>query len=93
MKLELRKLSDIKPCPGNPRQNDAAADAVATSIREFGFRRPIVVGSPDAIAWPTLPTCAPCRVLLPALAKGPKVASGPTRADVASPFTTLAPGR
>ena len=43
MKIELRKLSDIKPYPGNPRQNDAAVDAVAASIKEFGFRQPIVV--------------------------------------------------
>jgi DNA modification methylase len=43
MKIELRKLSDIKPYPGNPRDNDAAVDAVAKSIQEFGFRQPIVV--------------------------------------------------
>jgi hypothetical protein len=43
MKIELRKLSDIKPYPGNPRLNDAAVDAVARSIKEFGFRQPIVV--------------------------------------------------
>jgi ParB/RepB/Spo0J family partition protein len=43
MKIELRKLSEIKPYPGNPRNNDDAVDAVAQSIREFGFRQPIVV--------------------------------------------------
>ena len=43
MKIELWKLSDIKPYPGNPRVNDDAVDAVAASIREFGFRQPIVV--------------------------------------------------
>ncbi|HEV2969191.1 MAG TPA: ParB N-terminal domain-containing protein [Pirellulales bacterium] len=43
MKIELRKLSDIKPYPQNPRVNDAAVDAVAASIREFGFQQPIVV--------------------------------------------------
>jgi ParB/Sulfiredoxin domain len=43
MKIELWKLSDIKPYPCNPRLNDAAVDAVAASIREFGFRQPIVV--------------------------------------------------
>jgi len=43
MKIEQWKLSDIKPYPGNPRQNDAAVDAVAASIKEFGFRQPIVV--------------------------------------------------
>jgi DNA modification methylase len=43
MKIELRKLSDIKPYPGNPRLNDDAVAQVAASIREFGFRQPIVV--------------------------------------------------
>ena len=38
MKIELRKLSDIKPYPQNPRVNDDAVDAVAASIREFGWR-------------------------------------------------------
>ncbi|MGD0900936.1 MAG: DNA modification methylase [Thermoguttaceae bacterium] len=49
MKIELRKLSDIKPYPGNPRQNEAAVDAVAASIREFGFRQPIVVDTEGVI--------------------------------------------
>ena len=39
MKIELRKLSDSKPYPGNPRQNDAAVDAVAESTRQFGLGR------------------------------------------------------
>ena len=43
MKIELRKLSAIRPYPGNPRLNDHAVAAVAASIREFGFRQPIVV--------------------------------------------------
>ena len=43
MKIELRKLSDIKPYPQNPRVNDDAVGAVAASIREYGFRQPIVV--------------------------------------------------
>src|SRR4030066_335644 len=49
MKIELRKLSEIKPYPGNPRQNDAAVDAVAASIREFGWRAPIVVATDGGI--------------------------------------------
>ena len=28
MKIELRKLSEVKPYPGNPRLNDDAVDAV-----------------------------------------------------------------
>jgi site-specific DNA-methyltransferase (adenine-specific) len=38
MKIELRKLSEIKPYEQNPRNNEAAVAAVAASIREFGFR-------------------------------------------------------
>ena len=49
MKIEQWKLSEIKPYPGNPRQNDAAVDAVAASIREFGFRQPIVVDADGVI--------------------------------------------
>jgi DNA modification methylase len=43
MKIELWKISDIQPYDKNPRRNDAAVDAVAASLREFGFRQPIVV--------------------------------------------------
>jgi len=39
MKIEERKLSEITPYDNNPRQNDAAVDAVAASIQEFGFRQ------------------------------------------------------
>jgi DNA modification methylase len=49
MKVELWKISDITPYPGNPRQNDAAVDAVAASIKEFGFRQPIVVDEQGVI--------------------------------------------
>lgn len=45
MKIELRKLSEIKPYENNPRLNDDAVDSVAQSIREFGFRQSIVVDS------------------------------------------------
>ncbi|MFZ1934871.1 MAG: hypothetical protein WCB27_13275 [Thermoguttaceae bacterium] len=31
MKIELRRLFGVKPCPGNPRQNDATVDAVAAA--------------------------------------------------------------
>ncbi len=49
MQVELRRLEDIRPYEGNPRQNDAAVDAVAHSIREFGFRVPIVVDAEGVI--------------------------------------------
>jgi DNA modification methylase len=43
MKIELWPVSRVKPYPNNPRLNDDAVDAVAASLREFGFRQPIVV--------------------------------------------------
>ena len=43
MQIELRSVNEIKPYPGNPRQNDQAVNAVIASIREFGWRQPIVV--------------------------------------------------
>ena len=36
-------ISDVKPYEKNPRKNDAAVSAVANSIREFGFKVPIVI--------------------------------------------------
>jgi len=49
MQIELRPLTEIKPYPGNPRQNDAAVDSVAASLKEFGFRQPIVVDGEGVI--------------------------------------------
>ena len=43
MKIEQRKLTGIKPYDNNPRINDQAVDAVAASIKEFGFKVPILV--------------------------------------------------
>ena len=36
-------IKGIKPYEKNPRKNDAAVDAVANSITEFGFQNPIIV--------------------------------------------------
>ena len=43
MLVEMRPIESIRPYENNPRLNDAAVDAVAASIRAFGFRQPIVV--------------------------------------------------
>lgn len=43
MQIEQRSISTIRPYENNPRQNDDAVAAVAESIRQFGFRVPIVV--------------------------------------------------
>src|SRR5438132_4583477 len=49
MHVELRPLTSIKPYENNPRINDPGVDAVAASIRAFGFRQPIVVDESDVI--------------------------------------------
>jgi DNA modification methylase len=49
MNLELRKLTEIRPYENNPRVNNSAVDAVAASLREFGFRQPIVVDADGLI--------------------------------------------
>jgi DNA modification methylase len=49
MQIELRPIDQIKPYPSNPRQNDEAVDAVAASLKEFGFRQPIVVDTEGVI--------------------------------------------
>ena len=49
MKIEQRSIDAIRPYDKNPRQNDAAVDAVATSIEQFGFRQPIVVDAEGTI--------------------------------------------
>ena len=43
MKVEYAPINEIKPYENNPRLNDQAVDAVAASIKAFGWRQPIVV--------------------------------------------------
>lgn len=42
-------VDDLIPYENNPRLNDEAVDAVAASIREFGFKVPIVVDKNNVI--------------------------------------------
>ena len=43
------KLSDLKPYERNPQNNKEAVDYVANSIREFGFKNPIIVDKNNVI--------------------------------------------
>lgn len=43
MKILQLPLADIQPYERNPRKNDNAVDAVAASIKEYGFLVPIVI--------------------------------------------------
>ena len=49
MSVELRPLDAVRPYSNNPRQNLDAVEAVAESIRRFGFRQPIVVDADGVI--------------------------------------------
>ncbi len=49
MKIDLWPIARVKPYEKNPRVNDGAVDAVAASLREFGFRQPIVVDSDGVV--------------------------------------------
>lgn len=49
MQIDLWELARIRPYENNPRLNDEAVAPVAASIREFGFRQPIVVDGDGVI--------------------------------------------
>lgn len=42
-------IADLKEYANNPRHNDAAVDAVAASIKEFGFKVPIIIDRDNVI--------------------------------------------
>lgn len=45
----LMPVQDVHPYPNNPRINRDAVDKVAASLKEFGFRQPIVVDKDHVI--------------------------------------------
>ena len=49
MQLIYKKLNDIKQYENNPRKNDEAVKYVAESIKEFGFKVPIVIDKEGVI--------------------------------------------
>lgn len=49
MKVEAKSIDEIKPYENNPRDNDDAVNAVANSIKEFGWQQPIVVDNEGVI--------------------------------------------
>lgn len=49
MKVQNVSIQDVKPYPNNPRNNDSGVDAVANSIKEFGWQQPIVVDKDNVI--------------------------------------------
>lgn len=49
MKIEELKLSELKEYEKNPRNNEVAVDYVAESIKQFGFKVPIVIDKDNVI--------------------------------------------
>ena len=49
MDIIYKALNELVPYENNPRDNDKAVDAVAASIKEFGFKVPIVIDSDNVI--------------------------------------------
>lgn len=53
MAIEMKTIeidiSDIIPYENNPRRNEKAVDAVANSIKEFGFKNPIILDRENVI--------------------------------------------
>ena len=49
MEIINKKLSELKPYENNPRVNDGAIDYVAKSIKEYGFKVPIVIDKNNVI--------------------------------------------
>lgn len=49
MNIIQKRLDEITPYENNPRMNDAAVESVAESIRQFGFKNPILVDADGVI--------------------------------------------
>ena len=47
--IKHQKVGDLIPYENNPRNNENAVEAVAGSIREFGFKNPIIVDQNNVI--------------------------------------------
>lgn len=49
MQIEMLKVKDLIPYERNPRNNKDAVDVVANSIKEFGFKNPIIIDKDNVI--------------------------------------------
>ncbi|MBR0371630.1 MAG: ParB N-terminal domain-containing protein [Methanobrevibacter sp.] len=49
MKIIYKNIDEVIPYENNPRQNDGAVEYVANSIKEFGFKVPIIVDKDNVI--------------------------------------------
>ena len=49
MQIVYKKIDEVIPYENNPRKNDEAVDYVAKSIKEFGFKVPIIIDKNNVI--------------------------------------------
>lgn len=49
MKIVEKRIEELREYENNPRHNDGAVDAVAESIKQFGFKVPIVIDTDGVI--------------------------------------------
>ena len=49
MKIEYKNIDEVIPYENNPRNNEEAVEYVANSIKEFGFKVPIIVDKDNVI--------------------------------------------
>ena len=49
MEIINKKIEELKPYKNNPRNNDEAVDYVLNSIKEFGFKVPIIIDKNNEI--------------------------------------------
>ena len=49
MEIITKKIDEVIPYEKNPRKNDDAVDYVAKSIKEFGFKVPIIIDKDNVI--------------------------------------------
>lgn len=49
MQIINKPIGELKPYKNNPRINDKAVDAVAASIKEFGFKQPCVIDTDNVL--------------------------------------------
>ena len=49
MNIIDKNIDEVIPYANNPRHNDEAVDAVAASIKEFGFKVPVIIDKDNVI--------------------------------------------
>ncbi len=49
MQIVNKRIEELKPYKNNPRKNDDAVDKVAQSIKEYGFKVPIIIDTNNEI--------------------------------------------